>query len=142
MKEGLRENYTSTIKVGGKEVEITPVEWCPMPKSNHRLLLTKATPKGERTEWWIVGTFRLEPLCRFDDEDFAHLLWAMLKCGARTLLSTDAIADDKFDVDRIENDVKEFIKQGKSVDEIKDIMKGRMKEYRKDDGKEDKKKGW
>lgn len=140
MKNGL-DNKVHHEVVDGVDVELTPIEWCPIPCSaNHKFLLLKATPKGQTTEWWIVATFKKRPLCRFTDEDDASIIWKTLEMGVKYVINTSDELGKVFDEDKIGAEIRRLKEAGKSLDEIHTELKGRMDEFIKP--KPSDKKGW
>ena len=140
MKNGL-DNKVHHEVVDGVDVELTPIEWCPIPCSaNHKFLLLKATPNGQKTEWWIVGTFKKTPLCKFTNGDDANIIWKTLEIGVKHVIKTSEEFGKVFDEDKIGAEVRRLKDAGKSLDEILTIMNERIYEFVKP--KPSEKKGW
>lgn len=140
MKNGL-DNKVHHEVVDGVDVELTAIEWCPIPCSaNHQFLLLKATPKGQNTEWWIVGTFKNTPLCKFTNGDDANIIWKTLEIGVKHVIKASEELGQDFDDDKIRAEIRKLHEAGKSLDEIQTIMKERMDEFIKP--KPSDKKGW
>lgn len=140
MKNGLVNKVHHEV-VDGVDVELTPIEWCPIPCSaNHRFLLLKATPNGQKTEWWIVGTFKKRPLCRFTDEDDASGIWNMLEIGVEHIIKVSEKLGQDFDDEKIQAEIRKLRDEGKSLDEIRTELNERMNEFIKP--KPSEKKGW
>lgn len=140
MKNGLVNKVHHEV-VDGVDVELTPIEWCPIPCSaNHSFLLLKATPNGQKTEWWIVGTFKKRPLCRFTDEDDASGIWNMLEIGVEHIIKVSEKLGQDFDDEKIQAEIRKLRDEGKSLDEIRTELKERMNEFIKP--KPSEKKGW
>lgn len=140
MKYGL-DNKVHHEVIDGVDVELTTIEWYPIPCSaNHRFLLLKATPNGQKTEWWIVGTFKKRPLCRFTDEDDASIIWKTLEIGVKHIIKASEELGQDFDDEKIQAEIQKLRDEGKSFDEISTELKERMDEFIKP--KPSEKKGW
>lgn len=140
MKNSL-DNKVHHEVVDGVDVEITPIEWCPIPCSaKHQLLLLKATPNGQKTEWWIVATFKKTPLCRFTDEDDANLIWRTLEIGAKYVIEASEELGKVFDEDKIGAEIRRLKESDKSLDEIHTELYERINEFIKP--KPSDKRGW
>ena len=139
--------------VDGKKVDVEPVEWTYVPFTmlKAKFLLVKATPEGERTEWWLVSTLKDKPIAKFTNEDDAKMTWCTFEFGCKTSIEQIEMKEDNgkvrkeladfltmkggFDITLMEEDIKKYQAEGKSREEIADIMFKQKDKYLRKDAK-------